>query len=149
MKNPMEKYPTLAVHSDSEKPALFANYLTMQREWRHSRAEGWEQYQDPIVPERKVFEHLAEDANEATTEAFLEAVAYTNHFAMLNALEPVPGTKWPVTEAIYWHFLEMLPPLSYPLKHKGFMISEGHKDNVHSVYYHENGRYWHEWVVRS
>lgn len=141
------QYPIISALSDDKKPCLFANYLTKQSEWRHPTSKvGWEPYQDAYLPDRKVFEDLATEATPETQEAFVEEVMRNNHFALLNCLPPIAGTKWAVTEKIYWYFKEILPPLDYYKKSKGFRISEGKTGNVWSVYYYENGHYWHEWV---
>lgn len=71
-----------------------------------------------------------------------------SHYLALNGFPATPGTKWPVTEQIYNHFLEVLPPLNW--KGSSFMMSEAHhhtdKGVVRSRYFKENGLYWHEYV---
>jgi hypothetical protein len=72
-------------------------------------------------------------------------VTNDEHYERLNKYpnKPPVGERWEVTEEIYWHFLEILPPL----KHTGkeFYMSEFKFGNITSHYFIEDGRYYHEW----
>ena len=67
------------------------------------------------------------------------------HFIALNALPSTPGTRWEISEAIYWEFLEMLPPMTR--KAGGFYCCEADHHTktgvVRSAYYEVAGKYWH------
>lgn len=41
-------------------------------------------------------------------------VTLEEHFALLNCLPQVPGTRWTISSKIWWHFYEMLPPIFIP-----------------------------------
>ena len=141
------RYPIISVHeNDKAKASVFVNYLTRQSMWRVHQMPELEQYQDPIQPDGQIMAKMADDPSPENVEAFVEDVMRSNHYCLLNALPAVAGTKWPVTEAIYWHFLEILPPLDYPKKYKGFAISEAKTGDIRSAYYVEAGQYWHEYV---
>ena len=68
----------------------------------------------------------------------------SSHFTALNCLPVVAGTKWAVSEKIYWEFLEMLPPLGD--YRGGFVMSEPDSGSIHSAYYKSGGSYWHEYI---
>lgn len=141
-------YKILSVHEGAQRPTIYANYLTKQGIWRHSMYPGptWSEYSDQITPDQQKLDTLAYEDTEQNREVFFEAIIRNNHFCMLNSIPVVPGTKWVITEAIYWYFLEILPPMDYRAKSKGFAMSERSHGNVTSAYYFENGHYWHEYV---
>lgn len=78
---------------------------------------------------------------------FYQKFTLADHYAMLNATNEV-GARWPITEEIYYHFLEMLPPMYCA---RGFYMSEACYDTeegvVRSKYYLSEGKYWHEYVL--
>lgn len=141
-----KNHPIISVHSNNPKPSLWITYLTKQSYWCIHQMEKFEPYDRNIEPDADIIAALEKDPSPENVEAFVEDVMRSNHFCLLNALPAVAGTKWPITEAIYWYFKEILPPLDYRKKTKGFAVSESKTGNVHSVYYLENGQYWHEYV---
>lgn len=149
--NDASAYKILSVHEDTHRPTIYANYLTKQGVWRHSMYVGpkWSEYGDQIKPNQEKLDALANEDTEENRIAAFEAIMRNNHFCMLNSIPVVAGTKWVITEDIYWYFLEILPPMEYAKKSKGFAMSEFSQGNVTSAYYHENGHYWHEYVEYS
>ena len=93
----------------------------------------------------------ADNPTPETLQAMAAAIHRTMHFALLNSGMAVAGMRWPVTEEIYWYFLEILPPMDYH-KSEGFRICEAKGTDplgnyIRSAYYFENGTYWHEYVA--
>ena len=96
---------------------------------------------------------LIEEFQQAANDADLRADSFENytllssHYAALNTLPAVAGTKWVVNERIYLHFYDMLPPA--PFK-GGYRVTEPvtHTDKgiLYSAYYRKDGKYWHEYV---
>lgn len=144
-------YKMFTCHEDTKTPTLFLTYLTKQSLWRHGSTPGpsWEPYGTPTTPDQEVFDAVAVEATDENKAAVIEEIMRTNHYCMLNTIPVVSGTRWVVTEALYWHFKEMLPPMRYPQKSRGFAMSEFSHGNVTSAYYFENGHYWHEYVEYS
>jgi hypothetical protein len=71
-----------------------------------------------------------------------------SHYTALNCLPVVVGTRWTVSEEVYFEFLECLPPISR--KGGGFYISEAscgspNGKNIRSAYYPSGELFWHEY----
>lgn len=66
-----------------------------------------------------------------------------DHHVALNILMNI-GDKWQINAEIYWHFCNLLPPISTP---NGFLMSEALKGDIHSNYFKENGKYYHQYVL--
>lgn len=67
------------------------------------------------------------------------------HFQKINTypLPPV-GVEWEVTEEVFWHFLEVLPPLAM---HKGkFLLSEMQYSTVTMRYRQDDDRFFAAYV---
>jgi hypothetical protein len=140
-------YPIISVHNpERPKPSVYLNHLTRHSWWRVHDMDKLQPYDEPIMPDQDVVQALVDNGSQENIEAVVEEVMRSNHYCLLNSLPPIAGTKWPITEAIYWHFLEILPPLPYTAKFRGFRMSEPKTANILSAYYYENGHYWHEWV---
>lgn len=84
---------------------------------------------------------------EELPDGFYQKFTLADHYVMLNATNEV-GARWPITEEIYNHFLEMLPPMYCA---GGFYMSEANHHTeegvVRSKYYLSGGKYWHEYVL--
>lgn len=139
-------HPIISVHSNDPKPSLWITYLTKQSFWCVNKMDKFEPYDRNIEPDADIIAALEKDPSPENIDAFVEEVMRSNHFCLLNALPAVVGTKWPITESIYWYFLEILPPLDYRKKTKGFAMCEAKTGNIRSAYYLEAGQYWHEYV---
>lgn len=143
--------------SKTERTYSYLNYLTLHRrrithtETPEGMSNEFEVYTRDILVDEQALLNFRVKPTQDTKDELEHELALNNHYALLNGYSHVVGMKWPVTERIWWHFYEMLPPLSYP-KSEGFRVSEpcGSDKNgktIWSAYYLENGQYWHEWVV--
>lgn len=75
-------------------------------------------------------------------------VTLEEHYALLNCLPQVPGTRWTISSKIWWHFYEMLPPVilrsARATKMLGgnpsdaFVISEASWGRCHVAYWRED-----------
>lgn len=143
--------------SKTERTYSYLNYLTLHRrrithtETPEGMSNEFEVYTRDILVDEQALLNFRVKPTQDTKDELEHELALNNHYALLNGYSNVVGMKWPVTERIWWHFYEMLPPLRYP-KTEGFRVSEpcGSDKNgktIWSAYYLENGQYWHEWVV--
>lgn len=111
----------------------------------HVNASGMIKYCDLDTFDR-------EEIEKELSEEFRHKPATRNsHFTALNCLPAVPGTRWTVSEDVYFEFLEMLPPIPRN-KGGGFYISEAQCSapgggNIRSAYYQQGGQYWHAYEV--
>lgn len=105
--------------------------------------------------------HCNKEYYEEPAAGSSSAVTRAEHFKRLNAYTTdegwktgrydfagLVGQRWEITKELYWEFLEVLPPVNW--RHDGnresFMISEALTENIRSMYSHEGGAYFHQWV---
>jgi len=138
--------------SEGERPTIYVKALQIPEVWLHKHHKEFRPYGEVYDGSADARKAVEVSATEETLQALADTIARQNHFAILNCCLGVPGMKWPITEAIYGEFLEMLPPMPYSAKSKGFRMCEAsHADEdgrtIRSAYYFENGNYWHEYVA--
>ena len=73
-------------------------------------------------------------------------LALSEFYALINCLPPVPGTQWVVTQEVYDHFYDMLPPLPYM---NGFAMCEFHHADVTLAFWRKDGFIWCGWIEYS
>lgn len=140
------------MHNDTDRPTVFIRHLGLFQDWMHCKTKAFSEYQSALTLNPEILKATATTPDDENLKVLAEEIALTNHYALLNAYDNIVGMKWPVTEAIWWRFYEMLPPAYYGLKSEGFRVCEPccaapNNKQVYSAYYKENGIYWHEWVV--
>lgn len=69
------------------------------------------------------------------------------HYERLNVYpaDPVVGEKWEIEEAVWWLFLEVLPPLAYT-GHSFYMV-EFYTGNITTRYSREGEKFYCEWAM--
>ena len=133
------------------------HYLSQRTERVKKQPNGERDFQlsEAIDIDSEVAARLAKDPENPQLQAEMyEEIARNNHYSLLNAYQGVVGMKWPVTQKIYDHFLEILPPIYTRKGVGGFLVCEAKSHDakgrsIHSCYYREGDMYWHEYVVRG
>jgi len=120
----------------------------------------WVQH-EVVKYDGRPIEHISQegDYSKKEAEAVLEAMeedsfvyqpaTRNSHYTALNCLPCEPGTRWVISEEVYWEFMEMLPPLTrlaggFFCPEAGTSCKEG---NIRSAYYQSEGKYWHGYEV--
>lgn len=70
---------------------------------------------------------------------FYENPLVKGHYIYLNS-DIEPFTPWAINKEIYWHFLEMLPPLKYT--EGGFLMSEFKKGSITTHFFKKGDEYF-------
>ncbi|MGL6551660.1 hypothetical protein ACSZN3_22780 [Aeromonas hydrophila] len=96
----------------------------------------------------EVSDHLApqEVIQIDETSSNYYGLALSEFYALINCVPPVPGTQWVITQEVYDHFYDILPPLPYS---NGFAMSEFSHANVTLAFWRKNGFLWCGWVEYS
>lgn len=149
--NPLKLIYTFISHNAGERPYINTKGLEVQSFYMGNQDTTFSFGHDSIRIDDEPMQAYADNPTPETLEAMAAAIHRKMHYALLNSGMAVAGMRWPVTEAIYWHFLEILPPMGYH-KSEGFRICEASGcdplgNYIRSAYYWENGTYWHEYVA--
>ena len=151
--NPLALIYTFISHNEGERPYVVTKGLEVQgfHLGRKDTEFGPSGSSDNVKVDDEPMQAYADNPTPETLEAMAAAIHRKMHFALLNSGMAVAGMRWPVTEEIYWYFLEILPPMDYH-KSEGFRICEANGTDplgnyIRSAYYWENGTYWHEYVA--
>ena len=67
-----------------------------------------------------------------------------DYYVMAHTCTTVVGAKWPVTESLYYHMMDLMPPIRSG--HNWFIMSEAQTGNIHSKFYFDGTNHWHEYV---
>lgn len=148
---PLDLISTYISYYKSERPYINIKGLEVKSFHMGNNDTTFSLGHDTVQVDPDPMQAYADNPNQETLEAMAVEIHRTMHFAMLNSGMAVAGMRWPVTEAIYWYFYEILPPMDYK-KPEGFRICESKctdplGNEIRSAYYWENGTYWHEYVA--